>query len=933
MAETTPAAEDLARIPLSELAARLGTGPEGLSGAEADRRLAADGPNAIAEAKTHPLVMFLSYFWAPIPWLIEVALVLSLILQHWPDVIIIAVLLLMNGFVGFYEEHQAADTIAALKKSLATTAHVRRDGNWVDVPVAQLVIGDLIHVALGDVVPADVRILDDAHVSVDQSALTGESLPASRTTGEQLYSGSILTRGQANALVYATGADSFFGKTTALVQSAGTVSHFQQAVLRIGKILIYAALILVAVTTASSLLHEDSWLDAVEFGLVVVIASVPVAMPAVLSVTMAVGARELAKQQAVVSHLPAVEELGGIDVLCTDKTGTLTQNRIQAGQPWSAPGVTVAQLTRAAVLASSPDSKDAIDLAVRALVTDPQLIDRYTVTAFTPFDPTVKRTQADVATPAGTTVRYAKGAPQVIETLCDGEDLDTVTAYRGRVKVFAARGDRSLGVAQSLEGNTWRLLGLLPLSDPPREDSASTIAAAIDLGVQVKMVTGDALAIGRQIADQVGIGNNLLPASRLDSAAAAVGMGKGAGRTDAGTSPAVSEMIEHADGFAQVFPEHKYLIVKALQARGHIRGHDRRRCQRRARAETGRCRHRRLGRHRRRPCRRRCCPARTGPVGDRAGDPVGAGNVRPDDQLHHLPHRRNHPGPAAGHHQCRRFERATRHRDHDRHSRPAQRRRVVVHRLRSRPRFDQAGALGHATSFDHCHQPGDDGCGRDVRVNGPGHRRFRAGRPARACDHPNDDLFETVRFRAFDRVRRTHPAPVLDPTGAGETAAGRRPGSADHRNHHRRHRVLDDPDPVGPGRSCLGVVADLVPDRRPGQNRRLRLAGTTPENRPRTPGHPAGRVAVRRCSSVACPGRTQKMRPFVARGLEPTVDPVGNTPEQVAAWRWHGDGSPDPGGFPEGVRPAPGRGGRGGMHEHGWADNVDQYVMGDIPQW
>ncbi len=515
---TDSSASDPGSVPLDQLTASLASGPDGLSSGEAARRLAANGPNSIQEKKEHPLVKFLSYFWAPIPWLIEVALVLSLLLQHWPDVIIIAVLLLMNGFVGFYEEFQAADTIAALKKSLAVTAHVRRDRDWMDVPVANLVAGDLIHMALGDVVPADARILDDGKVNVDQSALTGESLPVSRSTGDQIYSGSVLTRGQANALVYATGSNSFFGKTSALVQSAGTVSHFQKAVLGIGKILIYAALILVAVTTMSSLLHGDPWVDAVEFGLVVVIASVPVAMPAVLSVTMAVGARKLAAQKAVVSHLPAVEELGGIDVLCSDKTGTLTQNKIQVRDPWAAPGVKGQELVRAAALATSTDSKDAIDLAVLAWLREPELIQGYSPTAFTAFDPTTKRTQAEVTDPDGRVMFYTKGAPQVILTLCTREGPGTVSAYQDAVTGFAVRGDRALGVADSHDGNTWRLLGVLPLADPPREDSASTIAAATRLGVKVKMVTGDALAIGKQIAFQVGIGTNLMDAEELISA-------------------------------------------------------------------------------------------------------------------------------------------------------------------------------------------------------------------------------------------------------------------------------------------------------------------------------------------------------------------------------------------------------------------------------
>ncbi len=555
---------DLSTIPLAELAGELDSGPQGLTAAEAARRLAENGPNAVEEKHRNPVLEFLGYFWAPIPWLIEIALVLSMILQHWPDVIIIAVLLLMNGLVGFYEEHQAADTIAALKKSLAVSARVRRDGSWIDVPVADLVVGDVVHVALGDIVPADVRVLVGENISVDQAALTGESLPVTREVGGELYSGSVLVHGQADAMVIATGANSFFGRTTALVQSAGTVSHFQKAVLQIGRFLIYAALILVFLTTVVSLARGGSWLTAVEFGLVVIIASVPVAMPAVLSVTMAVGARKLADQQAVVSHLPAVEELGGIDVLCSDKTGTLTQNRISVGTPWLASGVGTDDILRAAVVATEPGSTDPIDRAVLAALPDGGLTKGLEVTAFTPFDPVTKRTEASARTADGTLLRATKGAAQAVAALCTGTDTATLHGFDAAVADFAARGERALAVASAGADDDWTLLGVLPLSDPPREDSAATIAAAKALGVQVKMITGDALAIGREMAGEVGIEGEILDAEKLSGVAS--------GGPDDVPSAEIVDLVEAAGGFAQVFPEHKYTIVRALQSRGHIVG-------------------------------------------------------------------------------------------------------------------------------------------------------------------------------------------------------------------------------------------------------------------------------------------------------------------------------------------------------------------------
>ncbi|WES62703.1 plasma-membrane proton-efflux P-type ATPase [Microbacter sp. GSS18] len=561
MTDTELAPDDLVRIPLGDLPDRLGSAPEGLTAAEAADRLARNGPNAVEETARNPVLVFLGYFWAPIPWLIEIALVLSLVLRHWPDAAIIGALLVMNGLVAFYEEHQAADTIAALKKTLATSARVRRDGAWTDVPVAELVVGDVVHVALGDIVPADLRILDGEDVSVDQSALTGESLPVARDDSDELYSGSVLVHGQADAMVIATGAASYIGRTTALVASAGTTSHVQRIVLRIGRLLIYAALVLVVLTTAVSLLRGSGWLSAIDFGLVVIIASVPVAMPAVLSVTMAVGARQLAAQSAVVSHLPAVEELGSIDVLCSDKTGTLTQNRITVGEPWLAPDVSAERILGAAALATQPGSKDPIDAA--AVAAAPDGLDAYRRTAFTPFDPVTKRTQAEYETSGGSVLRVTKGAPQAVISLCETTDADVRTAAEEAVTGFAAHGDRALAVAAA-EGPDapWSLLGVLPLADPPRPDSAETIRDARALGVEVKMITGDALAIGREVAGQVGIPGDLQDARRLPES------------VDAKTAvpDETADLVEEAGGFAQVFPEHKYLIVRALQSRDHIVG-------------------------------------------------------------------------------------------------------------------------------------------------------------------------------------------------------------------------------------------------------------------------------------------------------------------------------------------------------------------------
>jgi len=540
-------AVDLKAVPLREALTELDSSPQGLTSAQAQSRLARYGPNEITEKHRNPVLAFFGYFWAPIPWMIEAALVLSLLVRHWTDAIIIGALLAMNGVVAFVEEHQAANAIAALKQRLAASARVLRDGTWVIVAVRELVPGDVVRVRLGDVMPADLRVLDEVSLEVDQSALTGESLAVTRGVGDALYSGSVLVRGEGNAIVYATGASSYMGETTALVETAGTVSHFQRAVLRIGNYLIVIAAALVTLTVVVSLIRGNPVLQTLEFALVVTIASVPVALPAVLSVTMAVGARKLAHQQAVVSHLPAVEELGGIDVLCSDKTGTLTENRLALAARWHAPGVADHQLLAAAALASRAEDHDPIDLAILAVADQVPAVQ---VQQFAPFDPVVKRTEATLQAPDGQRFRVSKGAPQVIAALCDAE----IAAV---VQEFASHGHRSLGVARADADGPWQLLGVLALADPPRDDSAATITAARQQGIDVKMVTGDQVAIGKEIARQVGLGDHILDAAALDT------------HEEDG---ALGARVETVDGFAQVFPEHKYRIVRLLQARGHIVG-------------------------------------------------------------------------------------------------------------------------------------------------------------------------------------------------------------------------------------------------------------------------------------------------------------------------------------------------------------------------
>jgi H+-transporting ATPase len=552
------ARDDLKSLPLTEVEKRLGSSPDGLRQADAQKRLAQFGPNEIEEKKTNPFLKFLSYFWGPIPWMIEVAVILSGVVGHWPDFSIILILLVANALVGFWEEQEAGNAIAALKAKLAINARVKRDGKWVTSPARELVPGDVIHVRLGDIVPADARSLAGDPVEVDQSALTGESLPAERKSGEAVFSGSIIRQGEIDALVYATGANTYFGKTAQLVQEAHTVSHFQRAVLRIGNYLIMLAVALVAVIIIVSIFRGDPFLTTLQFALVLTVAAIPVAMPTVLSVTMAVGARSLAKKQAIVSRLVAIEELAGVDVLCSDKTGTLTQNKLTLGDPFSVNNVPPEQLILNAALASRSDNNDTIDLAVLGGLKKNQPLQGYQVVHFQPFDPVHKRTEASVKAADGKTFKVTKGAPQVILDL-SANAVQVKPAIEKVVKDFAARGFRSLGVARAEEEGPWQFLGVLPLFDPPREDAKTTIATARQMGVKIKMVTGDALAIAQETAKKLGMGTGILDASGL-------------GDEKHQETKAVGESIENADGFAQVFPEHKFHIVDVLQKLGHIVG-------------------------------------------------------------------------------------------------------------------------------------------------------------------------------------------------------------------------------------------------------------------------------------------------------------------------------------------------------------------------
>jgi len=474
----------------------LSSNESGLSTSEAKARLKQYGPNEILEKKINPFIKFLGYFWGTIPWMIEAAAVLSALLSRWDDFAIIFLLLLMNGVVGFWQEHKADNAIELLKERLAPTARVKRDGQWKGIPSRELVPGDIVRVRLGDIVPADIKLIEGDFLEVDESSLTGESLPTEKKVSEVAFSGSIVRQGEMTALVFATGMRTYFGRTAKLVELAKTRSHFQKAVVKIGDYLIILALVLVTLIFIITTLRHESFLQTLQFALVLVVAAIPAALPAVLSVTMAVGAMELTKKEAIVSRLEAIEEIAGMDVLCSDKTGTITKNAITVAEVVPFEGFTEKDVLLFGALASREDDGDLIDIAIiKKSKKDQVETARYKSSKFKPFDPVSKRTVAEIEGHQGS-FSAAKGAPQAILSLVGNSTART--SVDRVVETFASKGYRAMGVAGTDSEGAWHYMGLIALQDPPREDSAETINTAQSLGVRIKMITGDHVAIAKE---------------------------------------------------------------------------------------------------------------------------------------------------------------------------------------------------------------------------------------------------------------------------------------------------------------------------------------------------------------------------------------------------------------------------------------------------
>ncbi len=532
------------------------SGPKGLSSEDARRRLERDGPNEIAEKNVNILIKFLSYFWGPISWMIETAAILSAILGRWDDFGVIFALLLLNGGVGFWQEHKADSAIEALRKKLALKTRVQREGKWEQIEASGLVLGDIVRFRGGDTVPADIKLVAGGYLQIDESALTGESLPVEKHNGDGAFSSSLVRQGEMTGIVVATGMDTLIGKTAGLVSSVSTVSHFQKAVLKVGHYLIVLAMALVLGVILVALFRHESLLQTLQFSLVLVVAAVPVALPAVLSVTMAVGAMALAQKGAIVSRLVAIEEMAGVDVLCSDKTGTITKNEISIAEIAPVSGTNEEEILLYAALCSHKDTGDAIDEAVMTRLTDRNLtLDDFSVKEFSPFDPVRKRAESVVQSRLGDTFRVAKGAPQVIVDLLDSSRKnlvrESVTAIVDRM---AFHGYRSLGVAKTGKDGAWEMAGVLGMLDPPQDDSAATLKTADKMGIHVKMVTGDHAAIAGEIASEVGMHGDVYNASSFEKM----------------NDWNAHRLVEMTDIFAQVYPEHKYHIVELLQQNGHI---------------------------------------------------------------------------------------------------------------------------------------------------------------------------------------------------------------------------------------------------------------------------------------------------------------------------------------------------------------------------
>ena len=539
--------------------AALHVNPEtGLTRAEVDARLKEHGYNEVAEEKGHPLLIFLGKFWGLSAWTLELIMLLSAVLRKYSDLAVVGVLLVVNALVSFTQERRAAGVVQALRRRLQVSARVLRDAAWQVIAARELVPGDIVRVRLGDIIPADLKLLTGA-LSVDQSALTGESKDVEKAPGDALSSGSVVRRGEGNGVVVLTGAKTYFGRTTELVQRARPKLHIEAVVAKIVRWLFIIVSALLGVVVVMSLIRGAPLLEMVPLMLVLLMSAVPVALPVMFTVSMAVGSGELAKRGVLVTRLSASEDAATMDVLCVDKTGTITMNRLAVTEVIPMGRSTDSDVLLAGALASQEADQDPIDLAFLAAARERHIFDAVPAVkaiSFKPFDPQSRRTEA-VVEQNGRRLRLMKGAVRAVAEVC-GLQPAAIEALEARVAESALKGYRALAVARGPETGAPELVGLVTLYDPPRPDARQLIAALRDLGVSVKMLTGDALPVAREIAREVGLAN-IRRVADLKTASAQAG------------NEAV-DLLAGADGFAEVYPEDKYIVVRHLQAAGHVSG-------------------------------------------------------------------------------------------------------------------------------------------------------------------------------------------------------------------------------------------------------------------------------------------------------------------------------------------------------------------------
>ncbi|KAK5071912.1 plasma membrane H+-ATPase [Lithohypha guttulata] len=541
----------------------------GLSDFEVNARRKKYGLNQMKEEKENLFLKFLMYFVGPIQFVMEAAAILAAGLQQYVDFGVICGLLLLNAVVGFVQEFQAGSIVEELKKTLALKAVVLREGRTIEIEAPMVVPGDILELEEGTIIAADGRLVsDNAFVQVDQSSITGESLAIDKYPGDTCYASSAVKRGTCRMVVTATGDHSFVGRAAALVNQASSGSgHFTEVLNGIGSVLLAGVIFTLLVVFISSFYRSNDIVTILRFVLAITVIGVPVGLPAVVTTTMAVGAAYLAKKRAIVQKLSAIESLAGVEILCSDKTGTLTKNKLSLHEPYCVQGIEADELMLTACLAASRKAKgmDAVDKAfLKALKFYPSakaLLMRYRCLSFAPFDPVSKKVCAVVESPEGERITCVKGAPLFVLKLVEEQNQVPVhieTAYKNKVAEFATRGFRSLGIARQKD-NRWELLGIMPCHDPPRYDTAKTVRDAKQLGLSIKMLTGDAVGIARETSRQLGLGTNIFDAERL-------------GLAGGGELPGseVYDFVEAADGFAEVFPQHKYTVVDILQKRGYL---------------------------------------------------------------------------------------------------------------------------------------------------------------------------------------------------------------------------------------------------------------------------------------------------------------------------------------------------------------------------